>query len=54
MHTCTFCGQLNTLTHEFGFDGFILLTSLVVVHLILMIFYIDVLMGDCGVWNFDV
>ena len=39
MHTCTFSGQLNTLTQEFGFGDFILLTSLMVVHLILMSFY---------------
>ena len=54
MHTCTFSGQLNTLTQEFGFDGFILLTSLMVVHLILMSFYVGLLMDGCGVWNFDV
>ena len=54
MHTGTFSGQLNTPTQEFGFDGFILLTSLMVVHLILMSFYVGLLMDGCGVWNFDV
>ena len=36
------------------FDRFILLTSLMVVHLILMSFYVGVLIDSCGVWNFNV
>ena len=39
VHTGAFSDQLNTLIQKFGFDCFILLTSLMVVHLILMSFY---------------